>query len=496
MAETFDFEKLFVDGLPAAAAKWDGFPKYNFVGGHNDPDAIPIDGLIAAAERVLRRRGQTLATYGQDSGPLGDRELRAFLADRLVRYRGLSVTSDDVLVTSGSGQALELINDVLLKPGDIVVAEEFTYQGALNRLRGRGIQVVGAPLDEGGLNIAGLAAVLKALDDRGIEPKFVYTIPTVQNPTSTVLDVARREQLLALTREHGVAVVEDECYADLLWDSEWPKSMYGMEGAEHVIHVGSFSKYLAPALRLGYAVAPWPLLSQMTGCKSVSTGALEQMVVAEFLSAHYAEHVEDMKVRLRDKRDVLVAALEEHFGTAAEFTVPPGGIYLWLKLPSEVDTLKLSEAALKEGVAFNAGPIGRSMARRQGIICACVSPTPPRPRSATASPNWPRFVIARPAFQSGAPISGAPRHEYLGQQLTGDDAAEDEPRIQAVGLELGQAVPGVVGVHRRRLPDQLRRSQGKGQVERPGEGGEKAGQGRQRHGGAIEGEQPGPRRVA
>ncbi len=356
MAETFDFEKLFNSGLPVAAPKWGGFPKYNFVGGHNDPNGIPIEGLIAATERVLRRRGKTLATYGQDSGPLGDRELRAFIADRLARYRGVSVTSDDVLITSGSSQALELINDVLLKPGDVVIAEEFTYQGALNRLRARNVVVVGAPLDEGGLNIAGLASVLKELGDRGVAPKFVYTIPTVQNPTSSVLNVTRREQLLALTREHGVPVVEDECYADLLWDSEWPKSMYGMEGAEHVIHVGSFSKYLAPALRLGYAVAPRPLLSQMAGCKSVSTGALEQMVVAQFLNTHYAEHVEDMMVRLKEKRDVLVAALEEHFGTAAEFTVPPGGIYLWLKLPPEVDTLKLSDAALKEGVAFNAGP--------------------------------------------------------------------------------------------------------------------------------------------
>jgi 2-aminoadipate transaminase len=266
------------------------------------------------------------------------------------------VTPDDVLVTTGSGHALELINDVLVEPGDTVVAEAFTYQGALSRLRARGAKVVGAPLDEGGLDIDGLAAVLKDLGDRGVAPKFVYSIPTVQNPTSTVLDVPRREQLLALTREHGVPLVEDECYADLLWDEEWPGSMYGMEGAEHVIHVGSFSKCLAPALRLGYAVAPWPLLSQMVGCKSVSTGALEQMVVAEFFKAHYAEHVEGLKARLKEKRDVLVAALEENFGTAAEFTVPPGGIYLWLKLPPEVDTLKLSKPALKAGVAFNPGP--------------------------------------------------------------------------------------------------------------------------------------------
>lgn len=352
----FDFTRLFTKGLSVASPKWNGFPKYNFIGGHNDPDSIPIEGLIAATDRVLRRRGATLATYGQDSGPLGDKEMRKFLSDKVNSYRGMSVTPDDILVTSGSGQALELINQVLVAPGDTVVMEEFTYQGALNRLRARGAKVVGAPLDEGGLDIDRLASLLKELAAKGIVPKFVYTIPTVQNPTSSVLSLERRERLLAVTREYGVPVVEDECYADLLWDEEWPRSMYGMEGSDHVIHVGSFSKYLAPALRLGYVVAPWPLLSQMAGCKGGGSGALEQMVVAEFMAAHYAEHVEALKGRLKRKRDVLVRALEEHFGTSAEFSVPPGGIYLWLKLPPEVDTLKLSEIALKEGLAFNPGP--------------------------------------------------------------------------------------------------------------------------------------------
>lgn len=356
MTAPFDFRTLFAKNLPIATPKWTGFPQYNFIGGHNDPESIPIEGLIAAAGRVLRRRGQTLATYGQDSGPLGDREMRGFLADKLNRYRGMSITPDDVLVTSGSGQALDLINQVLVAPGDTVIMEAFTYQGALNRLRARGAKVVGAPLDDGGLDIDRLAALLKDLGARGVVPKFVYTIPTVQNPTSSVLSLERRRALLAVTRACGVPVVEDECYADLLWDAEWPRSMYGMAGSEHVIHVGSFSKYLAPALRLGYVVAPWPLLSQMVGCKGGGSGALEQMVVADFMAHHYAEHVEALKGRLMSKRDALVAALEEHFGTAAEFAVPPGGIYLWLKLPPEVDTLKLSEIALKEGVAFNPGP--------------------------------------------------------------------------------------------------------------------------------------------
>ena len=166
----------------------------------------------------------------------------------------------------------------------------------------------------------------------------------------------RRKALLPITRDREVLVVEDECYADLLWDEEWPDSMLSMDGSDHVIHVGSFSKSLAPALRLGYVVAPWPVLAQMIACKGGGTGALEQMVVADYMQNHYDEHVSALNARLKAKRNVLIESLEANFGTTAEFDVPPGGIYLWIKLPEKVDTLKLSAAALKAGVAFNPGP--------------------------------------------------------------------------------------------------------------------------------------------
>jgi len=372
MSAAFDFESRFAKDLPVPQPKWTGFPKYNFIGGHNDPESIPVEGLIEATARVLRRRGQTIATYNQDCGPLGDIEMREFLAEKLAKFRGMSITTEDILVTSGSGQALDLINDILLESGDTVIMEEFTYQGAMNRLRARGVNVLGATLDDGGIDVAALAAQLDALSAKGVVPKFVYTIPTVQNPTSSVLSVERRAALLKVTRDRGVPVVEDECYADLLWDEEWPASMLAMEGSDHVIHVGSFSKYLAPALRLGYAVAPWAVLAQMIACKGGGTGALEQMVVADYMKNNYEQHVDDLKVRLKAKSDALVEALEENFGTSAEFGVPPGGIYLWIKFPPEVDTLKLADKALEAGIAYNPGPqwsVDGEAARNHLRIC-------------------------------------------------------------------------------------------------------------------------------
>jgi 2-aminoadipate transaminase len=357
MSNAFDFQGLFAKGLPAPAARWNGFPKYNFVGGHNDPDGIPVEGLIASATSALKRRGHTLATYNLDGGPLGDREMREFLAWKLKKYRGIPASADEILVTPGSNPALLLIFDVLINRGDTVIAEEYTYSGALGRMRARGATVVGAKLDDQGLRADHLEELLAAQKKAGVQAKLIYTIPTIQNPTSTVMPVERRRAILDVSRKYGVPVLEDECYADLLWEETWPPSMQAMERSEHVIHVGSFSKYLSPSLRLGYISAPWQLLSQMLAIKYDSgTSALPQMVVADFMKAHYDDHVTALKGRLKKKRDALVEALHEQFGASAEFAVPPGGIYLWLKLPDAVDTRKLAAPALAEGVAFNPGP--------------------------------------------------------------------------------------------------------------------------------------------
>lgn len=357
MSNAFDFKSHFANDLPVPAARWNGFPKYNFVGGHNDPEGIPIEGLIDAARNVLRRRGKMLATYNLESGPLGDAELRRFLAQKLEKYRGFAPDADDILVTSGSNHALIMLFQTLLDPGDVVICEEHSYAGAIGRIQGRGATLLPVKLDERGLSADHLSEILTAQKAKGVTPKFIYTIPTVQNPTSTVMPLDRRRAILDISREYGVPIIEDECYADLLWDSKWPPSLCGMRGSDHVIHVGSFSKYLSPALRLGYVVAPWSVLSRMLSLKNDGgTSALAQMVVAEFMRTHYDDHVAMLNDRLKRKRDVLIEALEEQFGAAAEFDVPPGGIYLWIKLPKEVDTLKLADPALAEGVAFNPGP--------------------------------------------------------------------------------------------------------------------------------------------
>ncbi|MDP1674392.1 MAG: PLP-dependent aminotransferase family protein [Burkholderiales bacterium] len=369
----FDFTALLPAGLPPAAVRWTGRPKYDFTGGNNDPDALPLDGLIAAADAVLRREGRTLSTYGLNSGPQGYRALRDFLAGKLKRDAGIACSADDILITSGSLQGLDLVNTTLLARGDTVLIEEDCYQGSINRLLKLGVTPVGIPLDREGMRIDVLADTLAALKAKGIRPKYIYTIPTVQNPTATILPLARRRALLQLAAEYGVPVFEDDCYADLSWSGERPPALYALSDLGNVIYIGSFSKTVAPALRVGYIVAPWSVMSRMLAIKTdAGSGALEQMVLAEYCTANFTKHLPLLRKSLRAKLVTLMESLREHFGAAAEFDDPQGGIFLWVKLPEVVDTLKLFPLAQAAGVAINPGPewsVNKARAQSRLRLC-------------------------------------------------------------------------------------------------------------------------------
>ena len=370
---TFDFAPLFPRGLPPAAPRWTGRVKYDFTGGNNDPDRLPLDGLIAATTAVLRREGRTLSTYGLNSGPQGYRGLREFLASKLKADAGIVCTIDDLLVTSGSLQALDLVNRTLLEGGDTVIIEEDCYQGSINRLTRLGVTPIGIPLDREGMRMDALSAALEELKRKGVRPKYIYTIPTVQNPTATILPVERRREMLRLAAAYSVPIFEDDCYADLVWSGERPPAIYAMSEHGDVIHIGSFSKSIGPALRVGFIVAPWDVMSRMLALKNDGgSGALEQMVLAEYCSSNFSKHVPALRNGLRAKLETLMESLKESFGNAVEFDDAKGGIFLWIKLPDTVDTMKLYQAALAAGVAINPGPewsVNKARARSRLRLC-------------------------------------------------------------------------------------------------------------------------------
>lgn len=353
----FDFAPLVPAGSPAPAAKWPGWAKYNFTFGNNDPDGLAIEDLKAAAVSALTREGRRLADYRMASGPQGYTPLREFLVKKLKRDAGIDTSADDILLLSGSLQGLDLVNGALTERGDTIICERDCYEGTLNRYVRCGLDVVPIAVDKDGMRMDALAQALEELKRKGVRPKFIYTIATVQNPTGTILSLERREKLLALADEYGVPVFEDDCYADLTWTGERPPALYAMSQSQNVIHLGSFSKTIAPALRVGFLVAPWSIMSRLLPLKTdAGSGGLEQMMLADYCEAHFARHVPALRQRFKAKLDTMVAALNEQFGTAAEFDYPPGGIFLWVKLPDNVDSMKLREVALAAGVAINPGP--------------------------------------------------------------------------------------------------------------------------------------------
>lgn len=353
----FDFSSLFPASLPPPAVKWTGGARYNFTGGHNDPDAVPVEALRKAADAVLAREGRTLSNYTVNTGPQGYRPLREFVAQKLKRDAQISCTAEDIVMVSGSLQALDLVNAAFCERGDTVIYEEDCYQGSINRMTRMGVNVVGIPLDQGGMRMDALANALADLKARGVRPKFIYTIPTVQNPTATILSEERRLEMLKLSEEYAVPIFEDDCYADLIWSGKRPPALYAMSRTGGVVHIGSFSKSVAPALRVGYVVAPWDVLSRVLALKTdAGSGALEQMVLAEFCKPHFESHVPKLRAALKAKLDTLKESLNEQFGTAAEFEDAPGGIFLWIKLPDQVDSMRLYQKALAAGVAINPGP--------------------------------------------------------------------------------------------------------------------------------------------
>jgi 2-aminoadipate transaminase len=352
-----DYSTLFNRDLPPPAGPWGGHPKYNFIGGHSDPEMIPTAGFIESAESVFRGDPRNISMYNFSGGPQGILPLREFLVAKLGEHRGINTTIDDVLITSGSGQGIELINEILLEEGDTAIVEAFSFSGALGNLRRRKVNIVGIDVDEEGMRMDHLAQALEDLRNRGVRPKYIYTIPTLQNPTGTVLTMERRYRMLELSEKYGVPIFEDECYADLIFEGEYENAIRSLDDSNRVLHIGSFSKTLGPGTRLGYVVASWDVMSRLLSRKNdAGTGVMDQMIVGDYFTHHYEDHILEMRSALQRKCDTLSSALRESFGPSVEFEIPRGGMYLWVKLPDGVDARDLEGPALREGIAFNPGP--------------------------------------------------------------------------------------------------------------------------------------------
>ena len=353
----FDFNSFFHSDIKPATGRWTGFPSYNFIGGHNDETMVPVEALRASADKVMREHGSRLATYGLGDGPLGLHSLREFIANALEGRASMPTDPDNILLVSGSLQALDLVNETLLREGDIVIMEESTYGGVISRFQHLKVQIIGIRVNEDGVELDHLETELEKLKAAGKAPRYIYTIPTIHNPTGTIMPTQRRQQLLAIATRYKVPIFEDDCYADLIFDDQRPPTIRSLDDSGRVIYCGSFSKTIAPALRVGYLVADWPFLSRAASYKTdAGSGALEQLILADFCPQSFDGHVNRLNAHLSRKCTAICEALDRNFGTTASYFRPKGGIFIWVTLDKSIDILRLAEEAGKQGVAINAGP--------------------------------------------------------------------------------------------------------------------------------------------
>jgi len=352
----FDVNNFLHSDALGAAIEWNGYPRFNFIGGHNDSENIPVVSLRESIDNVILKEGKTLAKYGLESGPQGYIPLRSFISSQLKNSASINCSEKEILVVSGSLQALDLVNTTFLKRGDTVIIEEENYGGTISRLKRLGVNMVGIPLEKDGMDLVFLQKVLDRLEGENKKPRYIYTIPTIQNPTGTIMSVEKRKGLIDLSKKYMIPIFEDDCYADLIYEKKRPPAIKSFDDEGYVIYCGSFSKSIAPALRVGYLVADWNVLSRILPYKTdAGSGSLEQMALAEFCKNNFSSHVNKLRSELKKKSDAICDALDKYFGSTADYQKPDGGIFIWVEMPEEVDTSRLYEIAIKQGVAINPG---------------------------------------------------------------------------------------------------------------------------------------------
>jgi len=329
----------------------------SLAGGLPDPTAFPVDPLMECTE-VLREDAGTALQYGatEGFGPLVE-----WIAERVAERTGARVEPANVLVTTGSQQVMDLLARTLLDPGDVVIVEAPTYPGALHTFRNVGARFAAVPCDEHGMQVEALDAVIQGVrHDTGSLPKLVYTIVNFSNPSGACLAEVRRRRLIELAASSGIPVLEDDPYGDLRYVGEPLRPLYGREGAAGVVHAGSFSKILAPGVRLAWAVGDAELIRGMAILKQgvdLCTSTLDQVLVAEYCRrGHLDRHLERMRDHYRVKRDAMAEALAHYLGgSPANWHDPDGGFFFWLDLGE--DAGPVFDRALVERVAFLPGRV-------------------------------------------------------------------------------------------------------------------------------------------
>jgi len=345
-------ERVIGDGIASASFGATRPGVVSFASLFPDPALFPVEPFRRAMDGVLRRQGHRVLGYGP---PGGYPPLRAMIAAQL-RLKGIAVSEEEIVITSGSQQGIDLVARVLLDPGDTVLVENPTYTGAVQVFHAYGAQLSGVPVDEQGVIVPLLAEAV-----RRRRPKLIYLMPNFQNPTSETMTLARRQELIRVAAEGGLPILEDDFGGDLRFEGVDLPTLKALDASGSVIYVSTFAKKLLPGLRIGWVAAPREVAEQIVHLKKItdfSTSLILQAALHEFcLKGDLERHLDGVVGRYRERRDAMLAAMKRCFPREAGWTRPAGGLVIWVTLPNGVDAVEVAARAEERGVLVGRGDL-------------------------------------------------------------------------------------------------------------------------------------------
>ncbi|MCY3860200.1 MAG: PLP-dependent aminotransferase family protein [Gammaproteobacteria bacterium] len=326
--------------------------KFDFAVGQTNPETFPVERVQQAAKTVIAEEYAQLTTY---PGKLGHLGLREAMAKRESEREGVPVAADELTLLNGSMQAVTLTAEALTQPGDTIICEELTYPGTISAYRSLGIEIVGIPVDEDGMRVDLLDAKLDELGE-GRKPKFIYALTTYQNPTGTNLSLQRRHQLIEIAASRNIPIIEDNCYGDVHYDGNKPRSLYALSDYENIIYMCSLSKILAPGMRLGYIYAKPKMLETILARRHDGGGNyLAAAVVAELYRHGLWTLTEELNDSLKIKKNLVVEGIRDASDGICVSSNPSGGLFVWVRFPDDVDQQKLQQLTTERGFFYASG---------------------------------------------------------------------------------------------------------------------------------------------
>jgi len=324
----------------------------SFAGGLPNPNSFPIEELEEIIDFVMKEHGKTALQYGTTQGLY---DLREQIAER-ARKDSIDIDPDNIIITSGSQQALDTVGKMFLNPGDNAIVGLPTYLGGINAFRSYESNLTGIPLDKDGMRIDVLEETIKDLLKDDIIPKFIYIVPTFQNPAGVIMPESRRKQLVDIANEYDLVIVEDDPYQKLSYDSSPIKPVKAFDDEGRVIFMSTFSKILSPGFRLAWTIASDELTRKMIICKQaldLCTNTFTQFIASEFIKRGSLDlHIMKICEMYKPKRDIMMDAMERYFPEGYVCYKPKGGMFAWVTLPEGIDTEIMFLDAIKKKVAY------------------------------------------------------------------------------------------------------------------------------------------------